>query len=581
MTEKLTQENKKVKNPENLKIDQNGLSYLNALKEGIVNDKTIHLYEHESPESAEKLRNVSVWNDVLPTESLKKKKAIIESKAEEIIDIPDRQEKQIKELDGDIAIVEEKLKPEFNMLAKIREGVSGKFAKLAAMVSMIGILNTAKAEDNKSGNINQEAKKETNVVYVDNKNDPKLKAYNDSLELYNNSLSDSKAKYSIINSRIEKYNKDKKFYQPSAVLDEQYRAKETIDPSTYEEYIKNDIEPIGVKYLFSGMSKNPLNLARGFKGYVNGNAIRIDGKIAEETPIYKKPVLEVKLKEKTPEIAKKTTITSKKETKPTVELKKNANDVTKDSIRTKIKTETIKTNKVEIKKDNIIYVEDENDPKLKAYQDSLILSDLSQEQLKFAEKRKQYTQKYEKLSKQDQINGTNEADKFWKKIVKDYKFADDEVIRLSMKTMELSQKTENYPVGEKKMVDFPSYGKDGTSRHSVYKKPEVEVKLKPKVPTVNKKIEIVKQKETIKNPEKTGYTVRVGEKLYYLSKEDLNKLESDKTTHYNVNEKGDGTEKHLVWWGGNEQGQNLQQVAERLGIKLPRAFDTQEQKFDQ
>jgi hypothetical protein len=65
-----------------------------------------------------------------------------------------------------------------------------------------------------------------------------------------------------------------------------------------------------------------------------------------------------------------------------------------------------------------------------------------------------------------------------------------------------------------------------------------------------------------------------------MSKEDADKLEADKTTHYNITTKGDGTEKHLVWNYGNEQGQTLEQVTARLGIKLPIAFDTQEQKFD-
>lgn len=70
----------------------------------------------------------------------------IEDYSEQITDIPDRQEKQIEDLGGDTAVVEEKLKPEFNVLKSIRENVGGRFAKVTAILGLMTRLNTSHAE---------------------------------------------------------------------------------------------------------------------------------------------------------------------------------------------------------------------------------------------------------------------------------------------------------------------------------------------------------------------------------------------------------------------------------------------------
>lgn len=63
----------------------------------------------------------------------------IEEYSEQIADIPDRQEKQIESLGGDTTVVEEKLKPEFNLLKSIRDNVGGRFAKVAAILGIMSL----------------------------------------------------------------------------------------------------------------------------------------------------------------------------------------------------------------------------------------------------------------------------------------------------------------------------------------------------------------------------------------------------------------------------------------------------------
>jgi hypothetical protein len=263
----------------------------------------------------------------------------------------------------------------------------------------------------------------------------------------------------------------------------------------------------------------------------------------------------------------------------------------KSSVK-KVITPEKKTSKTESK---IIYVEDKNDPRLKAYQDSLRTYndynkyiDSQVAILKNSKTGAEYTSKLEALE-----------------MSKNSKFK----INYKLNTIpENYYQTHSEPIAYKRGVDsegnFLKNGQENNTNIAVFKsynfkKPTVEVKIKPKNPKLSEvklnpkdvlkippeesnanPLANIQKKEIIKAPEKTGYTVRTGSKLYYLSKEDVDKLEADKTNHYNVTEKGDGSEKHLVTYQIFGSGSSLQQVTERLGIKLPVAFDTQEQKFD-
>jgi hypothetical protein len=548
----------------------------------------------------------------------------IETYSEQITDIPEYQEKQIESLGGN----EQELADEMATIdAEIKRTKSGFFDRTKNYV--IGLMAMVASTGNVAASTKQEVKNPDNVTFQK----PTVK---DSLDLYKNTISlrdyylkggkyqkteekkiekGSKDVWTNINNGVglfDLHNNGEEYgithptffnfmTNHSKLNAEDY--KKTVDSNKFlqregDVWVLDTRAPMHLydKRITPTLKTHYINKDK--KDIMYGDDIDL----YDYDPVLIKPVSMLTKAEKierykkygeksgipnpnnkTPEPAKKTTtVAPKKETKTTVELKKNANDVTKDSIRTKIKAEsvapkkeTIKTNKVETKKDKIIYVEDKNDPRLKIYEESLkvynILNPLFKKQ--FPAGTPLYANEYSGASEEEKkdIDKATELFDLYDSVLKREKWKS--IVGITKSTY-------------------------GTYYPNQPKKPTVEVKYRPKqkltevglkpidavkIPTEQTEanpLANLKQKEVIKNPEKTGYTVRVGEKLYYLSKEDLNKLESDKTTHYNVSEKGDGTEKRLVWWGGNDQGQNLQQVAERLGIKLPRAFDTQRQEFD-
>lgn len=70
----------------------------------------------------------------------------IEDYSEQIIDIPEYQEKQIADIGGDVSLIQEQLKPEVNYLKKIRDNVSGKFAKIAAILGLASLTHHGYAQ---------------------------------------------------------------------------------------------------------------------------------------------------------------------------------------------------------------------------------------------------------------------------------------------------------------------------------------------------------------------------------------------------------------------------------------------------
>jgi hypothetical protein len=100
-------------------------------------------------EALERVKQEQLNNQETSPEAIQKKiqEEIqkIETYSEQITDIPEYQEKQITDLGGDTTVVEEKLKPEFNVLKSIRENVSGRFAKVASTLGLISSLNTVTA----------------------------------------------------------------------------------------------------------------------------------------------------------------------------------------------------------------------------------------------------------------------------------------------------------------------------------------------------------------------------------------------------------------------------------------------------
>lgn len=122
-----------------------------ALTEGMLNDEYIELYKQQHPEDLERI-NAFLNNEVTlesVQEEINQDLNRIETKINKIGDISHELE-LVKQNDGDPSIVEKQLKPQLSVLQKIRENVSGRFAKAAAMVSMIGALNLAKGQENKT-----------------------------------------------------------------------------------------------------------------------------------------------------------------------------------------------------------------------------------------------------------------------------------------------------------------------------------------------------------------------------------------------------------------------------------------------
>ena len=570
-------------------------------------------------EALERIKQLQVeQSQEVTVESLQKKIQEefnkVETYSDKIIDIPDRQEKQITELNG----AESNLADE---MAKVTEEVKrtktsffdrtkNYVISLATMVASIG---------NVAANTKQEVKTQDKIRF-------EKPTVQDSLDLYNNSI------------KVEKYYKDKKYNTdgPKKVKEDPFKTMEDdrttfktlneakglvpiayplkngMTSDRYAQITKKQLPPLPDSIYYKKLDDNkfyqresnngildtrsPMQLydkrikphvQETFTNNVEGDLLKKDViKYFKYDPVAIKPVSMLTKKEKIerynkygdksgiPNPIKKIEETTKKDT--TIAPKK----------------ETLKTNKIETKNDKIIYVEDKNDPRLKEYQDSLFYYKKYNDLYNFTHG--PYGNLEKDITEKDFKN-------YDKNLLADHESKKGLTVRWINNKNEQDWGTINdYLKVKPYLKHVPEKFSKTTYRDTdpFYKKPTIEVKYqpKPKLTEVGlKPIEAVKipteqteanplanlkQKEIIKNPEKTGYTVRVGEKLYYFSKENLNKFESDKTTHYNVSEKGDGTEKHLVWWGGNDQGQNLQQVAERLGIKLPVAFDTQKQEFD-
>lgn len=155
----------KITNPEKLKVDQEGLMYIDAVKEGLIKKNTIHQYEHEYPIAAEKLKDVSAWNEILPKkEKVKKSLEVKAQKINEIVehvgDIPEYIEKQIKNLGGDDSILEQKIEIEIkNPLQKIRDSVGNKFVKFAAIVGLTSLTHYSSSQETNSTEIKSVNKK--------------------------------------------------------------------------------------------------------------------------------------------------------------------------------------------------------------------------------------------------------------------------------------------------------------------------------------------------------------------------------------------------------------------------------------
>jgi hypothetical protein len=536
-------------------------------------------------------------------ELLEAKVENVEKLVDSIDDISPAELAEIKNLGGDEEELAEELIPVDQEITRTRsefiDRAKNYVIGLATMMASVGNMSGANTDQKVKD------KAEANVVYVDNKDDARLKAYQDSSALYNN--------YIDLKSKLKSQNYEKKkqaFYNSpqEALADKAKHDKEHIDGvnpiptkvtqktetlKSVNDFIGGVVNPTLPEQLFSdsikpsGMEQYDHNddigtVQRIFsnvddkKEFIKNNAYGDTRIIANYSNV--KPKVEVKLKQ-TPE------------TKPVVK---------------KVNTQEKKTNKTE---SQIIYVENKKDPRLVAYQDSLALYKESLLWLQNMDKSKDKFFSEEEAKKQIlkdhgrlDLGGTNSQHSIMRWLIP------PSITKPEYGSLQQDWGSFNDYVYDKK--DSKSFlkkflpikffnAKDGGYEYEpVYKKPVVEVKYRPKPKLTEVKLNPkdllhiplekneenplanLKQKEIIKAPEKTGYTVRVGSKLYYMSKEDADKLEADKTTHYNITTKGDGTEKHLVWNYGNEQGQTLEQVTARLGIKLPIAFDTQEQKFD-
>lgn len=490
----------------------------------------------------------------------------IEKIADQVDDFSPAELAEIKNLGGDENELAEELAPVDEEIKRTRSGFIDRaknyVVSLATMVASVGNMSGANTDQKVKD------KAETNVVYVDDENDARFKAYQDSLRQYNIGEKDYIREIDLQKKAImrQKNNSsvlpERKIFVKKEKFNEE-KEKSRKDNWQYKTFVKGvsnkPIETIEIKNRavnsvlksFENLTGLSLN-----KNYNTGNESSLDNVLYK----WQKPKVEVKLKQTS-------------ESKPVI---KKANTVEK------------KPNKSESK---IIYVEDKNDPRLKVYQDSI---NTYVNYNKYIDEIKEVAKRY-KISndkKNPSYVSAIEADKInseLQKIDSKYKTYGKKLFKENLLKYDINSPTLlAFGPGPSMSYAYDSYDAAKPLVEVKYKpKPKLtETKLNPKdvlhIPLEETEVNLLanlKQKEIIKASEKTGYTVRVGEKLFYLSKEDVNKLEADKTTFYNSSEQGNGAEQHLVW-RGNEQGQTLQQVAERLGIKLPIAFDTQEQKFE-
>lgn len=103
-------------------------------------------------EALERMKQEQLNNQETSTESIEQKLnediEKMETYSKQIIDIPERQEKQIAELGGDTKIIEEKLKPEFNLLEIIRNSAKNKLTKILGILGLISMTETVQAQKN-------------------------------------------------------------------------------------------------------------------------------------------------------------------------------------------------------------------------------------------------------------------------------------------------------------------------------------------------------------------------------------------------------------------------------------------------
>lgn len=186
----------------------------------------------------------------------------IENYSEQVTEIPDRQEKQITELGGDPAIIEEKLKPEFNVLKSIRENVSGRFAKVAAILGLVGSLNMAKAENgdnNSQTSTIQEIKnnlsenKEVHLLYEEAVKNPKV--FLEHVDLFIES-----AGKDSVSEEVRKIAKN----QPGLFILNAYRLK-NLFPEDLGGLINSTIESSGKQTSFSSVAGTIIDHIEDYK----------------------------------------------------------------------------------------------------------------------------------------------------------------------------------------------------------------------------------------------------------------------------------------------------------------------------
>jgi hypothetical protein len=137
-------------------LDREALAYTEALQQGVLDDKTIHLYEFQHPENAQKIKESLGWNAMLNPES---KKAALESVQKDIdekantletqftTEVSIHDKKRITELGGDIPNLEEQLRPQQQMISRIRKNSVGKMAAVFTALSLSASLSTNAQEN--------------------------------------------------------------------------------------------------------------------------------------------------------------------------------------------------------------------------------------------------------------------------------------------------------------------------------------------------------------------------------------------------------------------------------------------------
>jgi hypothetical protein len=137
-------------------LDREALAYTEALQQGILDDKSIHLYEFQHPENAQKIKESLGWNAVLNPEKKKAMLELVEKDIDEKADIletqftteiSDHDKERIGELGGDVATLEEQLAPQHQMISQIRKNSVGKMAAAFTALSLSASLSSNAQEN--------------------------------------------------------------------------------------------------------------------------------------------------------------------------------------------------------------------------------------------------------------------------------------------------------------------------------------------------------------------------------------------------------------------------------------------------